>query len=451
MVPRSGASRSVCRYFNILPLINMHDDNSGQAPGRVKSSETLLTALFIFGLIAPLITFFLAVSSLSVDVKTVLLVALIIIYLAICTWLYKRAKREYIETPHVIPPVEFITEMPVIDHAPFTAFDEIKDFFGPSLKTEDVFRLVSNRVDRLFQFSTSVLFVPDAATSTLNAVCAYGQGAELLKGVSNDISAGIAGLAFHSSEVEIDDELRIESRIRDSFVNGHVSAVAIPLVREGAVFAIFQMYLDRRLNYKEADMEMLNSISERISPLFLNLRNEETDISAAFADPLTDLPNERALMMVLDNQLAESQRFRNDRPLSVIAVDIKGFDIINNSYGHSTGDRLLKFTGDTIRECLRKMDFLARFTNDEFTIVLPTASEKKAAEIIARLNAAFADRPFHISEHEEISVWLNFGMATFWKDGETSGQLIEAATARKTQMKTAAAADLFWKQEEYLN
>lgn len=427
----------------------MHD-NSGQGPANVNQPDSILTVLFVFGLIAPLLTFFLAVSELSVGVKTFALVGLIVIYIFVCYWLYKKVKENKAQQAGVTP-MQFVTELPVIDDDPLNALDDIKDFFGTSLKIEDAFKLVAGRVNRVFPFSSAVLFVPDAATSSLNAVGSYGQNAELLNAITGDISAGVAGMAFHSAEVELDADLALEKELRADLVTDHSSAIAIPLLREGAVFAVFQMYLERALGKSEKDVEMLTSIGERISPLLLSIKAGETGISDAFADPLTDLPNERAMLLVLENQLAESQRFRNDRPLSVIAIDIKGFNEINRAYGHVSGDRLLKFAGETIRGCLRKMDFLSRSQNDEFTIILPTAPEKKASEVIARLTAMFSEKTFQLSEHEEVSLWLNYGSATFWKDGETATQLIETARTRKQQLKSEEPDELQWSKKEYLN
>jgi len=168
-------------------------------------------------------------------------------------------------------------------------------------------------------------------------------------------------------------------------------------------------------------------------------------------DPLTKLPNERAFYMVLENQLAESQRFRDERPLTVLAVDIKNFDDLNRDHGHVVGDRVLSFAAEKISSQLRKMDFLARSMNDEFLIVLPKASERTAIDITARIQACLSNAPLHISDEDQVKVWLNFGIATFWKDGETSRQLIQAAFTRKQQAKSEDPGNIVLFPKEYVN
>ncbi len=154
---------------------------------------------------------------------------------------------------------------------------------------------------------------------------------------------------------------------------------------------------------------------------------------------------------MLENQLAESVRFREERPLTLLAIDIKNFDEFNRDYGHAAGDRLLSFAAKLIGDQLRKMDFLSRSMHDEYFAVLPTASEKTAFEIIARIRKCFAETPFPVSENESLKIWLNFGWATFWKDGETAQQLTQNAQLRKAQAKSEEPNKVIWFPKEYVN
>lgn len=405
--------------------------------------------LFVFGFAAPIATFVFAVSDLSISQKTVALIAISAVYATICIWAYIRSARM------ARLALQFVKHSEAGSGKTgdkLHALEEANQFFGSSLKPADMFRLVSSRVRDIFPFETAVLFVPDETSSRLNAAFADGPGSDRLANASGEIGAGLAGMAFLSAEIEVDEGLQIERTVRDRSVLAALgSAAAVPLLHNGEVFAVYQIYLADEECEKEGVREILKAVGERIAPLFLSSRAFERSLSNALTDPLTDLPNERAFFMVLENQVAESQRFREDRPLSVVAVDIKGFDAANQRFGHATGDRLLRFTGQTLRMSLRKMDFLARGLNDEFAIILPTATEKMAADIVERIKEDFAATPFQISEHESTKLWLNFGSATFWKDGETSNQLIQAARLRKQQSKSEDPSNVLWFDKEYVN
>ncbi|MEO8572545.1 MAG: GGDEF domain-containing protein, partial [Pyrinomonadaceae bacterium] len=196
---------------------------------------------------------------------------------------------------------------------------------------------------------------------------------------------------------------------------------------------------------------MLEAIGARVAPLFLTSLSFERSISNALTDSLTNLPNERAFFMVLENQLAESQRFRSERPLTVVSIDIKNFGDVNQNFGFAAGDRMLAFVSENLAGLLRKMDFLSRSTNDEFLILLPTASEKFAGEILQRIKDHFSAKAFAVSETDEVKVWLNVGQATFWQDGETSEQLLQHARVRKQQSKAEEPSKVLWFPKEYVN
>ena len=155
--------------------------------------------------------------------------------------------------------------------------------------------------------------------------------------------------------------------------------------------------------------------------------------------------------MVLENQLAESQRYRTERPLTVLTIDIKNFAEANKSLGFNTGDRMLAFAAENLASQLRKMDFLCRSSSDEFLVILPTATPKFAEEIIQRIRERFATEIFSVSDTNEIKVWLNFGFATFWQDGETAEQLLQNARIRKQQAKAEEPTKVLWFPKEYVN
>ncbi len=403
-------------------------------------------ALLAFGFVAPVLTFLFAVSGLSLGQKTFGLIAISVCYAAVCVWAVIKIKSAAAEKAlNVLVPG---TPTDTTD-TKLLALEEANQFFGTSLKPADMFRLVSNRVRDIVPFEASVLWLPNEDHSKLKAAFYDGEGADRFKSATRDTSEGIAGLSFLSGEVEYSPE--VISGEDEPLIGDHLSSIALPLAHAGSVFAIFQIYERQRTERSPERSELLNAIASRVAPLFLGSKAFERSLSNALTDPLTDLPNERAFFMILENQVAESQRFRDDRPVSVLSIDIKGFERANQMYGHSVGDQLLRFAGTTIRSSLRKMDFLARVMNDEFAVILPTASERVAHEIVERIRTSFTDTQFQISEHESVKLWMNFGSATFWKDGETSQQLIQSARLRKQQSKSEDPGNVLWFDKEYVN
>ena len=412
-----------------------------------RRSGVAIVALSLFGLFAPIVTFFLAVSALPSSAKILILVVLALAYSAVCYWSFRRLTGK----AHDDLVVNNTAPMSELD-ASLRSMSEASEFFGASLKPTDLFRLVSNRLAPFFPFAVSTLLVASETSDTLRIAQAHGPGSSVFEGVELPLDRGVAGMAWVSAEVEMDRDLSLERRwMPPEAVIGLKSAFAVPLVHEKQTFGVLVLYTDRVVADEAETRTTLEAIGRRIAPLFLSSLSFERSLSNALTDTLTNLPNERAFYMVLENQLAESHRMRHERPLTVLTIDIKNFAEINQSYGFAAGDRMLAFAADLLASHLRKMDFLSRASNDEFLIILPTASEKTAAEIIQRIRDRFAVETFSVSEAEDIKVWLNFGWASFWQDGETTEQLLQNARVRKQQAKAEEPTKILWFPKEYVN
>ncbi len=424
---------------------------SGNESGNRRLNRMTHTILGLGGLTVGFVTFFVGAAELSGSVRSVVFIVAIAGFLLLCLLSYLRVDRGIVADR--LRPVEATQEKQDAEtDERLIALDEAHQFFGSSLNSADMFRLVSSRVREIFPFASSVLFIPDEAAAKLKAMQTDGRNSESMEALEFAVDEGLAGRAFASKEIEIDAGLTLDiNTIGPERLKSFRSAVAIPLVRDGTAFGVFQLFTDEAVTSSEDDLKLLEAIREHVSPLLRGAMAFDESVSSALTDVLTGLPNERAFNMILENQLAESLRFRDERPLTILSIDIRDFAEVNAMLGHNVGDRMLQFAGKTIGESLRKMDFLARVMNDEFGVILPTASEKTAAEVIERVRESFARVEFEINSDEGVSISLNIGWATFWKDGETVEQLIRSAQLRKRQAKSEASSGVLWFPKEYVN
>jgi len=103
----------------------------------------------------------------------------------------------------------------------------------------------------------------------------------------------------------------------------------------------------------------------------------------AITDPLTSLPNRRALDEILQREIERSKRY--NRPLSVMVIDLDNFKMVNDTFGHSFGDEVLKTVGKILRESCRKVDIVGRYGGDEFIIILPETNLKNTIKVANKL------------------------------------------------------------------
>ena len=149
---------------------------------------------------------------------------------------------------------------------------------------------------------------------------------------------------------------------------------------------------------------------------------EETK-QQALTDVLTGLPNRHAYEVRLAEELARCRRYNTD--LCMVVWDVDKFKVINDSYGHAAGDRVLKVIAGKLNECTRETDFLARFGGEEFVLLLP-GTDLDATKLVAeKLRETVSGTPFHFRD-TDVSVTVSGGIAQLHKD-ETTSSLFERA------------------------
>ncbi len=332
------------------------------------------------------------------------------------------------------------------------ALDEANIIFGASLKPSDMFRLISNRVNEIIPFSDSAIFFTENGTGILRADYAFGKHSSYLKDVEITGGTGLISDVHRSKTSDRDNDLRIEKSLVPIEIAQELrSAVACPLLQDGESYGVFVVFSEVSGSYDERSLGLIDAVGSRIAPLFANSINFERSMNNAMIDSLTALPNERALFFVLENQIAESQRVREQRPLTVVSIDISGFSELNRNYGHVMGDRILRYAADNIKGQLRQMDFLARVAGDEFLAVLPTSTKSAAEMIESRIRRVFETEPFFFPDGGSKPIELHFGVAEFLADGETAEDLLKIARIRKRELKSPVKKSILWFPKEHLN
>ncbi len=139
-----------------------------------------------------------------------------------------------------------------------------------------------------------------------------------------------------------------------------------------------------------------------------SLRQKEQLRIAALYDELTGLPNRTLFLDRLRQAIRQSRR-RTGRPFGVLFLDLDGFKVVNDSLGHSAGDRLLKQVAKRIRSTLRESDTVARFGGDEFLVLLDDVTAPHTpAQVAERLHAVLA-QPFHL-HGQDVVVTASIGI-----------------------------------------
>jgi diguanylate cyclase (GGDEF)-like protein len=127
-------------------------------------------------------------------------------------------------------------------------------------------------------------------------------------------------------------------------------------------------------------------------PVLVPLARLGRDARSSGTDDLTNLPNRRAFTEAAGAELVRARR--SGRALAVALVDVDDFKLVNDTYGHSAGDRVLRGVADLLREHFREIDRPARLGGDEFAVLLPETDLNGAHEAAERFVTALADCDF---------------------------------------------------------
>lgn len=142
---------------------------------------------------------------------------------------------------------------------------------------------------------------------------------------------------------------------------------------------------------------------------FILMVKERTDreiMQLAMTDSLTHVPNRRALMQRAEQALAR----RNGAPLALMMIDVDHFKLINDNYGHPTGDEVLRNVAELLSQRLRAQDVLGRYGGEEFCAVVPDTDMAGALHLAESLCASVAAAPFS-TEGGEIPVAVSIGIS----------------------------------------
>ncbi len=144
----------------------------------------------------------------------------------------------------------------------------------------------------------------------------------------------------------------------------------------------------------------------------------------ALHDALTDLPNRTLLNDRITQAIALARR--HSKQIAVLFVDIDGFKLVNDTFGHTIGDRLLCSIAERLCACVRGTDTVGRLGGDEFLVLLSEIEHARDAVVIADHMRAAVVLPHHFTPHD-LQVTVSIGICVFPYDGLDAETLFKNA------------------------
>jgi diguanylate cyclase (GGDEF)-like protein len=171
-----------------------------------------------------------------------------------------------------------------------------------------------------------------------------------------------------------------------------------------------------------ASVAVLVAVRERLE--------RERDALGGFAlsDPLTGIANRRSLLARADYEIARHTRAR--RRFALVMLDLDGFKLVNDRFGHAAGDDLLRDVATVLKRSMRTQDTIARIGGDEFCVLAPETDELGTHRLAARVARAVSDVTAGVE-----AIQASLGIAVFPGDGVKAAALMQAADQRLLSAK----------------
>lgn len=157
-------------------------------------------------------------------------------------------------------------------------------------------------------------------------------------------------------------------------------------------------------------------------------RDFDAQYKLATTDGLTELYNHRYFQEQMQNQVSHSKRY--GVPLSLIIIDIDFFKKFNDTYGHQSGDAVLRQVAFALKKNVRATDIVCRYGGEEMSIILPNTKYEEAVGIANKLCTIVSEKKCKLANGKESNVTISLGVSTYGADGETPAIIIESADKR---------------------
>jgi len=328
----------------------------------------------------------------------------------------------------------------------FTLYSLAREF-GAVMTLDDTLALFAEKVGEFVPYDACGIFLLDDAGEFATPAYIAGPSSSVLSGMHVRVGEGATGYALkkNKSIENVDPAMDLLFAAPED-AKEFRTMISRPLIAEDRVIGAVSVYSRGLDQYEDEHVRLLETVSKIAGDAIAKSLLHAEAATHALTDPITSLPNARALRLEFDKEVKRA--IRNNSSFQILMLDLDGFKAVNDNYGHKVGDQMLTSLGGVIRNELRDYDFLARYAGDEFVALIPDTDGENVRELCKRIQAAVEAFGIEINASETARVGVSIGSAGYPGSGESFDQLIISADkamysekARRKQVKVLPPAE----------
>lgn len=202
------------------------------------------------------------------------------------------------------------------------------------------------------------------------------------------------------------------------------SIVAVPIIHKETIKGSIALERRESRPFSKSDQHLLEFLGTTVGSLQTWIEEYQKMHISSIHDGLTGLLNHAAFMVRFDDEINRAIRF--DQKLVLIIFDLDKFKRINDTYGHTYGDHVLKTIAGIIKDSVRNIDVVARYGGEEFVVILVNTDTENSLPVAQRIIERIADHRFTYKD-EAIRMTISGGMSEFPSHSDEIKGLIDLA------------------------
>lgn len=203
------------------------------------------------------------------------------------------------------------------------------------------------------------------------------------------------------------------------------SITGIPLMLGETVVGVMNMARWKTGGFTPSEQRLLGLLADQAALAIMNAQLHQAVANQAMSDTLTGLPNRRALDARLENDVQRAARYQ--QTFAVLMLDLDGFKAVNDTYGHSVGDQVLREYAQFLAKSQRSSDFLARYGGDELIMILPETDHERARQVAKHVSERMTGFEISLPDGSKRNLNVTGGIAMYPTHAETASGLLRAA------------------------
>ncbi len=312
-------------------------------------------------------------------------------------------------------------------------------YLSASRSIDDDFEIISRSLPYIINFRNLLIAVRESKEAdffTLREVTgeltARHLETMLLKKGTILEQAIVTGEPFYS------DNVQSEVKGIELYHDGIESLIIAPIIYENFNWGLVAIDHLEKDAFTELDFELMNTLAAHIALHLEEMEAKNKLNQQALIDPLTGIWNRRYVMKRIEEEEEKLGRYGGQACVGILDLgNLKG---INDCFGHSAGDEVLKATANAIAKTIRSVDTVGRYGGDEFIVLFPSTSPEQAQTALQRVNEEInKQRPPGIN----VDVFADFGVACSPLDTPRLLEAINIADARMYKQKRERNANEF--------